>query len=210
MEQKVWFRRRAKHGNRRPFDESRLPPTAFLTVAEATEEALLLTEYAARMSVKNRFIQKILADKQPWFLERSRDDARTVLTLLARESETDAKNLDKIITRYRDNPQSERDSQGYGFNDLSNMEHRRDVSLDVAKRLREQSTDDTYITELVNTARRDAWREVAANIENNLDIEYLPVDADYERHRDDRMRALIDEDLAALLAATQTETSPTE
>jgi len=206
----MWLRGRKKRVTKRPFDESRLPPKAFLTVAEATEEALLLTEYAARMSVKNRFIQKILADKQPWFLERSQDDARTVLQLLARESETDAENLDRTITRYRTNPHNERDSQGYGYDDIPNMEHRRDVSLEVAQRLREQSEDDNYISELVSAARRDAWREVAANIENNLDIEYLPVDADYKQHREDRMRALIDEDLANLLEETRTKTSPTE
>jgi hypothetical protein len=195
----MWFRRRAKIVAAKPFDSSMLPPHAFLTVEEATEEGLLLAEYASRMAVKNRFIKKILTDKQPWFLEHSRDDARTALAQLATETDLEVEYLSGLITKFRLNPNSERDSQGYSYDDLENMEHRKEVSENVGRELRKQMTDADFLTHLVDSARKDAWREIAANIENNLDIENLPRDADYERHRDDRMRALIDEDLAALL-----------
>jgi hypothetical protein len=206
----MWFRRRTKRGPRRPFDPSRLPPQPYLTVTESTEEGLQLTEYASRMAVKNRFIKKILADKQPWFIEHSRKDAHDALELLAREADAEAENLTKLIRKFRLNPNSERDSQGYSYDDVENMEHRREVSVEVAKRLREQSVDDSYLNDLVAKARSDAWREVAANIERNLDIEFLPVDADYARNRDDRMSALISEDLAALIARTQNTNGPHE
>ncbi len=208
----MWFRRvgRRRKGGRKtkPFDESRLPQKSYLTVSEATEEGLMLTEYASRMSVKNRFINKILADKQPWFIEQSREDARLVLELLARESEVEAQNLEALIRTFRDNPRREKDAQGYSYNDVENMEHRRDVSIEVARRLREHSIDEDYITDIVDKARRDAWREISMNIEHNLDIEYFPIDEDYERNRDDRLRAFIDEDLAALLADSATRASP--
>jgi hypothetical protein len=74
------------------------------------------------------------------------------------------------------------------------------VSLEIATRLRKQSIDEEYITDLVDKARRDAWREIASNIEHKLDIEYFPIDEHYERNRDARLRAFIDEDLAGLLA----------
>ena len=209
----MWFRRRKRPRASKPFDSALLPPQPYLTVSEATEEGLQLTEYASRMAVKNRFIKKILADKQPWFVEHSREDARTALAHLAKEADTDAENLAKLINTFRDNPGSERDAQGYSFDDVSNMEHRREVSIAVAERLRHQAADETYLSDLVDKARSDAWREIAANIERNLDIEFLPVDADYERHRDDRMRALISEDLATLLAGAPGESglaAPTE
>lgn len=204
----MWFRRRSKRVTRRPFDASRLPPTEFLTVSEATEEGLQLTEYASRMAVKNRFIKKILADKQPWFIEQSRQDAKEALEHLAREADTETENLTQLIRKFRLNPNSERDAQGYSYDDVDNMEHRRDVSVEIARRLREQAVDDTYLAELVDKARRDAWREVAANIERNLDIEFLPVDDDYERNRDNRLNALISEDLAALIAQSRKEAEP--
>lgn len=197
-------RRRKKELNQRPFDEAQLPKKSFLTVTEATDEGLMLTEYASRMAVKNRFITKILADKQPWFIEHSHQDARAALQLLANESEAEAESLATVIQKFRDNPDREKDSQGYSFNDVDNMEHRRKVSLEVAKRLREQSTDMEYLSDLVDSARRDAWQEIASNIEHTLDIEYFPIDEEYERNRDDRLRAFIDEDLATLIAAAGT------
>lgn len=201
----MWFRRRTKNPKRahwKPFDSALLAPKPFLTVAEATEEGLILTEYASRMSVKNNFIRGVLGGNERWGIERGKEVARADVDFLAREAETDADNLERIITRYRGNPGAERDSQGYGFDDIANMEHRRDVSRDIARRLREQRNDEEFLTELVHKARRDAWREVAANIEQNLDIEFRPVDADYARHRDHRMRALVDVDLAALIATS--------
>lgn len=196
---RVFGRRRERGRADKPFDENLLPRTEFLTVAEATEEGVLLIEYACRMAVKNRFIKKILADKQPWFIEQSLDDAHTALETLAHESETDAENLATLISKFRENPEAEPDSQGYSFGDIPNIDHRREVSLDIARRLREQSTDKEYLAEMVHKARRDAWQEIAANIEHNLDVEYFPLDDEYEQNREDRLRAFVEEDLAALL-----------
>jgi hypothetical protein len=184
-----------------PFDESTLPRPRLVTVAEAVEEGLLLIEIASRMSVKNSFLIRVLTGQEPWDLARGRDVAGGVLRLLATESDTDADNLEALITRIQGAPRSARDPQGYSRDDVPNMEHRRDVSRQVAGRLREQSTDDAYLNDLVGAARRDAWREVASNIEHNLDAEHVPVDADYLKHREQRMRVLIAEDLAALQSA---------
>ncbi|MEO7349191.1 MAG: hypothetical protein ABIW32_04950 [Terrimesophilobacter sp.] len=200
----MWFRRLGKAHKRgpkfKPFDESQLPTKSRVPVADATEDGLMLTEYASRMAVKNRFIRKILADKTPWFIEQSHDDARAVLETLAVESDAESEALAALIRKFRDNPGREKDAQGYSFDDIANLEHRREVAIEVAKRLREQSTDEKYLTEIVDSARRDAWKEIAANIEHNLDVEHFPIDEEYERNREDRLRAFIDEDLAALIA----------
>ena len=200
-------RRRKKELTQRPFDAAQLPRKSFLTVSESTEEGLLLTEYASRMAVKNRFITKILADKQPWFIEHSHEDARATLQLLAKESDAEAESLAALIQKFKDNPDREKDSQGYSYSDIHNMQHRREVSLEVARRLRDQSTDEKYIAEIVDTARRDAWQEIAANIEHTLDVEYFPIDEEYERDREDRLQAFIDEDLAALIAGAPSKES---
>lgn len=200
----MWFRRFSKSRTSgpkfKPFDESQLPPKSRLPIAEATEDGLMLTEYASRMAVKNRFIRKILADKTPWFIEQSHDDARASLELLASESDAESETLEALITKFRDSPDSEKDAQGYSFNDIANLEHRREVAIEVSRRLREQSADHEHLSAIVDSARRDAWREIAANIEHTLDVEYFPIDEEYERDRDDRLRAFIDEDLAALIA----------
>ncbi|MCC6270807.1 MAG: hypothetical protein IT190_05985 [Microbacteriaceae bacterium] len=178
-------------------------------MTEATEDGLLLTEYASRMAVKNRFITKILADKQPWFIEQSRDDARATLEMLARESDTEAQSLTALVAKLRGGPHNHKNAGGYGLDDIANIEHRKDVSLEIATRLRKQSIDEEYITDLVDKARRDAWREIASNIEHKLDNEYFSIDEDYERNRDARLRAFIDEDLADLLADAKSTTAAT-
>lgn len=198
----MWFRRRRRRGLK-PFDESKLPRRTVPTVAEAADEGLILTEYAARMVVKNRFILKVLSGTEPWSRTRGRDVARSTLEHLARESEVDAENLGILMGKLRAIPKGERDAQGYDRDDLPNMKHRLAVSVELAHRLRERSTNDTYLDNLVERARSDAWREVAANIEHNLDIEFSPVDADYGRYRARRMRQLVNEDLAALAATVE-------
>lgn len=210
----MWFRRRDRRFDQRrthaPFDESTLPPRAFLTVTEAVQEGLLLTEYASRMSIKNSFLRRVLAGQGSWDPEHGRRIARDHLEALAREADTDAANLERLIEKFRADPRTPRDAHGYSHDDLPNMEHRRNVSRGVATRLREQSADETYLDELVGKARRDAWREVANNIEHNLDIENAPVDADYLAQRDQRMRLLITEDLAALRSTSREDLAPAE
>lgn len=201
----MWFRRKRRRGLK-PFDESKLPAHRVPTVAEATDEGLILTEFASRMAVKNRFILKVLSGREPWSQERGRDIARSTLQHLARESDADAENLGILIKKLRATPKGERDTQGYDRDDLPNMKHRLAVSVELARRLRERSTEDSYLDNLVERARSDAWREVAANIEHNLDIEYSPVDADYGRHRARRMQQLVSEDLAALAASVARNT----
>jgi hypothetical protein len=206
----MWFRRRDRRRTHTPFDESTLPARSFLTVAEAVDEGLLLTEYACRMAVKNRFLIRVLAGHGSWDPIRGREIARDTLRALAAESDTDAENLDRLISSFRDRPAPEEDSHGYTRDDLPNMEHRRDVSRGVAKRLRDQSDDETFLDGLVDAARSDAWREVASNIENKLGREHVAVDAEYLRNRQRRLRRLIDVDLAELLAGSEVEAPPTE
>jgi hypothetical protein len=206
----MWFRSRDRRRVHTPFDASALPRRTFLTVAEAVEEGLMLTEYASRMSIKNSFLIRVLAGQESWDRARGRDVARAALQALAGESDTDADNLDRLIAKLQDDPGSEREVQGYTDDDLPNMEHRRDVSRNLAGRLREQSADEARLDELVDAALRDAWREVAANIERTLDLEHVPVDADYLRHRDLRMRRFVDEDLAALLSGPTEEPAPVD
>ncbi len=210
----MWFRRRDHRYDQRrahvPFDESTLPPRAYLTVDEAVQEGLLLTEYASRMSIKNSFLRRVLAGQGSWDLEHGRHIARDILQALASEADTDATNLDRLIERFRTDPRTPPDPHGYSHDDLPNMLHRRDVSRGVAARLREQSADDDYLDELTDHARRDAWREVAHNIEHNLDIENTTVDADYLMQRDQRIRKLITEDLAALRTNSREELASAE
>lgn len=193
----MWFRRRDRRRRHTPFDASALPEASFLTVPEAVEEGLLLTEYASRMAVKNGLLIRLLSGQESWDPVRGRDLARAALVALADESDTDAENLELLIARL-DESSGPGEIQGYTVDDLPNMRHRRDVSREVAGRLRQQSADAAHLGELVGTARRDAWREVASNIERNLDLEHVPVDLDYLEHREDRMRRLVEEDLAAL------------
>ena len=62
----------------------------------------------------------------------------------------------------------------------------------MSKRLAELRSDDAYLADFAETARDDAWTEIAAAIDARLAREWpeIEVDETYVRERDERMRDL--------------------
>jgi hypothetical protein len=196
----VWFRRRRKVALK-PFNESALPPREPLTLEDATEEGLMLADYANRMTVKNRIEVAVLGGDDTYAVDHYVDAAREAIEALARESEAVA---DRIAEERRWSESLVGDAEhvhDYRSADRSNLEFRLSAALALADKLRERAHDGAYVEDLIERARGDAWREISAAIEGVLDRRNIPVDAEYKRERAGRMRKLITEDLEALLIA---------
>lgn len=196
----VWFRRRRKVALK-PFDESALPPREPLTLEDATEEGLMLADYANRMTVKNRIEVAVLDGDDTYAVDHYVDAAREAIEALAQESEAVA---DRIAEERRWSESLVGDAEhvhDYRSADRSNLEFRLSAALALADKLRERARDDAYVEDLIERARGDAWREISAAIEGVLDRRNIPVDAEYKRERAERMRKLVTEDLEALLIA---------
>jgi hypothetical protein len=196
----VWFRRRRKVALK-PFNESALPPREPLTLEDATEEGLMLADYANRMTVKNRIEVAVLGGDDTYAVDHYVDAAREAIEALAQESEAVA---DRIAEERRWSESLVGDAEhvhDYRSADRSNLEFRLSAALALADKLRERAHDGAYVEDLIERARGDAWREISAAIEGVLDRRNIPVDAEYKRERAGRMRKLITEDLEALLIA---------
>jgi hypothetical protein len=196
----VWFRRRRKVALK-PFDESALPQREPLTLEEATDEGLMLADYANRMTVKNRIEVAVLNGNDSYAVEHYVGEAREAIEALAQESEAAA---DRIAEERRWSESLVGDAEhvhDYRSADRANLEFRLAAAVALADKLRERARDDGYVESLVERARGDAWREISAAIEGVLDRRNIPVDAQYKRERTERMRRLVTEDLEALLIA---------
>src|SRR5690606_17617789 len=87
----------------------------------------------------------------------------------------------------------------YRSSDLDNLIHREEVASRLAATLRKRRDDPAYVSRLVEDARAAAWEDVGHAVEDALDREFV-VDEAYEAEREQRVAALIAEDLAALAA----------
>ena len=199
----MWFRgRRRPKVRQRPFDLAALPEPGLVSLEDATEEGLLLAEYACRMALKNSVVVGALRGSEPYSEARYAADARDVLESLAAEADAVA---DRIEATRRVTGALKGEAghvHDYRVADEDNLERREEASRSMARVLRERCADDEYLSRLVTRARNEAWGEISAAIEASLQRGYVPPVSDdsYQRDRDNRIKLLISEDLAALAA----------
>jgi hypothetical protein len=197
-----WFRRRPRPAApaMRPFDESLLESPAPTTLDHALEEGLMIAEYSARMTVKNRIVVDAIRTDSGFTTERYLPVAADALRELAAESDAGGAR----IAEERELALA-LDGQGehihdYRSIDTVNLRRRERVAEELAAALRRRADDEDGLAELIGTARIDAWHEIRSAIEASLDA-FSGVEAtkeDYERERPARLNLLIRRDLARL------------
>lgn len=164
----------------------------------------MLAEYSSRMLLKNRIVIGTLTTDRIYEVGRYVAVARYALGALAREAERAAERIagERQAVAYVDGDAMH--VHDYHAADVANLEHREAVSRALAVRLDERCDDEEYLAGLVERARDDAWLEISRAIESTLDRANIPVDATYQRERSQRLRLLVNEDLAALWTAPRT------
>ncbi len=197
-----WFRRRRSSPApaMRPFDESLLESPAPTTLDHALEEGLMIADYSARMSVKNRIVVDAIRTEAGFDAERYLPVAAATLRELAAESDAAAER----IAEERESALA-LDGQGEHIHDYRavdnlNLRRRERVAEELAQALRRRADDEGGLLELVESARADAWHEIGSAIEASLDA-FSGVEAtkeEYQRERPARLNLLIKRDLARL------------
>jgi hypothetical protein len=197
-----WFRRRRKPAapTMRPFDESQLESPAPTTLDHALDEGIMIAEYSARLTVKNRIVVDAIRTESVFAVDRYLPVAAAALRELADES-------DEAVARIGEERgfAAALDGQGdhihdYRAVDNLNLSRRERVAEELARSLRELADDDVVLTELVEKSRDDAWHDIGSAIEASLDA-FSGVEAtkaDYEREKPARLNLLIRRDLARL------------
>jgi len=211
--------------------EFKAPPEVPLApIEQVVEEGHLIATSAVRMAVKNRLLVRALRDDREYDPRALVTSARRQFIELAEENEEAAERLAREQRREAKEAESGRRPRRYlgGKPIVERPEQARgpQVYRMLASALRATAADDDELLRVVSGARDDAWAELGREVEARLDSAdpglppkrrgdvptsvtldpALPVDADYARERDQRMRALIDEDLAALAAAHHSPT----
>jgi hypothetical protein len=191
-----WFRRRRRRWSR-PFDESALPPPPPFLLDDSVSEGLMLAEYSSRLRLKNRVIVGVLTGDRAFDPAQYLDEAREAIDVLIDEFDLEGTRIARQLRVARSIPGKASHAHDYRSGDAHNLELREEVLAVVTETLRERRADGEYLLELVESARQDAWLDIARAVEDWLDRSSIVTDADYERHKGARMR-LVADDLAAL------------
>jgi hypothetical protein len=184
-----------------PFDESTLPAAQPASVEEATSEGLMLAEYACRMKVKNAIIVGVLTRRASYDAEDYLEPATGALEHLAAEFEAAADRISAELSAVENLRGSARHAHDYRSGDSANLRHREAMLRSLVLELRTRRDDRTYLLDLIEKARQDAWADIARAVEESLDRSAFVVDESYERERARRVRQVA-RDLARLSAAS--------
>ena len=168
----------------------------------ALDEGRLLADHAAVLAVRNRIEVATIGEGRDFDAEEYLDAAREAIGSLAAEQELVASRLDeeRRSVRWRMGPA---DSQhDYRRGDRKNLRIRAATARTLAGELRALAADAEHVEELVERARRDAWRDVSGEIRRQLRVrEAPPLEPDAAREA--RIA-----DLAAELAAFTAPPAP--
>lgn len=139
------------------------------------EEGITIAQAAARLEMKNHILMDILGSGGEFSRKRYLREAMQILTDLADESDNEVAYLDQMIKRARSLGFKSTGMHDYRRGDIANLKHRKENAETVAADLRRRSTDEGTLNTLVTVSQQAAWREVARNIEFNLDSEFAQV-----------------------------------
>jgi hypothetical protein len=191
----------------RPFNEAELPVVEPITLDDAVSEGLLLAKYSCRMRLKNRIIVGVLTHERRYDPEQYLGEAKRALGVLIDEFDLEAARIARQLRIAASMPGKAAHAHDYRFADTNNLQLREDTSDALTTALRERRSDESYLLELIESARQDAWDDIARAVEDWLDRTNIVVDSSYERGKGERMR-LLTADLLALQSASS-DAAPT-
>ena len=193
----VKFHRRRKR-RFKPFDPSAVEPPMPISLEHALEEGLMIAEYATRLALRNAITIGALRDSEPFHSARFVIEAREVIRSLAEESSDAAARVahEREWATYLEGPAEH--VHDYRQADELNLRRREALSRSLAETLVERADDEAYLLELVESARRDAWFDVARSIEEVLAAREIARDED-PTDRLLRIQEFVEIDLRALI-----------
>jgi len=170
-----------------------------------SEEGLLITLSAVRMTVKNSIIVTAMRDRVNFSDVDYQAIARVELLKLSKRSEHDAERVEKQRKRL----QKFKGTYSYDDDtrqDVKLLAKRRKVYEHLAISLTEVAQSDKRVNEIVAGAQSDAASEIVGALSTRLvEQEQLASDPEYVRKRGERMKDLIAIDLALLQNAQSPE-----
>ncbi|MCU1526720.1 MAG: hypothetical protein JWP75_483 [Frondihabitans sp.] len=168
-------------------------------VQVATADGLLIARAAATVSVANRIIVHALRDQAAFDRDETRVAVVEEITHLADEQANLASRMVETRGKALKSRGRSRHQFDYRPDDNEALALRQTISATVSTELRALRDDSSYVDNIVLAARDRAWNDIGSAIMSQVNSIVVP-DRDYSEKRDDRIRQLLDVDLAALLA----------
>lgn len=176
-----------------------------LSTGRMSEEGLLITLSAVRMSVKNSIIVKAIRDQVNFAEADYGAITRAELLKLSKRSIHDAERVEKQrkrLMKFKGTYSYDEDTR----QDVKLLARRRKVYEQLAAALIEVSESEERVAHIVVEAQRDAAAELVGSVSAKLIAQaQVAEEPDYEKKRTDRMRDLVDIDLAILKDVTSSQ-----
>jgi len=168
-----------------------------VVAAALTGGTTLLLVTAVTVAVANRIITNALRDQGYFDHALIADAARQELHRMAEEQRGDAARMREIRATSSKQKGRSRHQHDYKRGDDLKLRTREATYEELAKRLDARRDDQHFVDGIVLAARARAWDDVGQTVVDRLGWAARPAD-DYDDGRADRLRDLVEGDLAAL------------
>lgn len=197
-------KRERRPGPARPYVP--VPRAEPITVEHAVEEGMLIARSALTMEVKNRIIVGALRDDLAFDPAETADLVKSELALLSEEQAGYARRMNRLAIAVSGARGSSIRDHDYGPRDYRVLTQRGKIYAAMSAELERLIDDAGFVDEIVETARTQAWAELGRTIVGRLErASGVHREPDYAIDRIDRMRSLVEVDLAALDRASDRE-----
>lgn len=169
-------------------------------VEGAVADGLLIAKSAATIAVANRIIVSALREQESFDVVETAVAVRDELAHLAEEQvELAGRMVDTRAKALKSSGRS-RHQFDYRADDNTALASRQTIYTTIASRLETLAADDAYVDEIVLAARDRAWNDIGGAIMSHVTSVVVP-DVGYGEGRDERVKLLLDIDLATLAAS---------
>lgn len=177
-------------------------------VEGAIADGLLIAKSAASIAVANRIIVRALREQQTFDRDETRQAVRDELGRLSQEQKDLATRMVETRLKALKSRGRSRHQFDYRVDDNTALASRETIYSTIALRLDALAEDPAYVEAIVTAARDRAWDDIGSNIITRINSAIVP-EGDYDLHRDDRLKELLDVDLAALVTAAPSKKAET-
>ncbi|ROS54696.1 hypothetical protein [Frigoribacterium sp. PhB24] len=173
----------------------------------AVDEGLLIVRSALVVAVTNRIIRRALQEHLPFDDDVATRAARDEIDRLTDEQTAAAVRVRRLRRMTGRSYGQSRHQFDYRPEDVDALKLREAASKGVARALAARRDDDDFVAEVVAAARARAWDDVGQTVVDRLGWAARP-DDDYDDGRHERLRDLVEGDLAALRRARSDAADP--
>lgn len=174
-------------------------PVSQVELKRAVDEGFLIAKAAVTIAVGNRIITNALRDQGYFDHALIAEAAREELHRMAEEQRGDAARMRAIRQTSSKTKGRSRHQHDYRRGDDLKLRTREATYEQLATMLDRRRDDQHFVDGIVLAARARAWDDIGTTVVGRLGWAQRPAD-DYEIGRDDRLRQMLDEDFAALVA----------